>query len=196
MSTIENQITTILDQAESSLREVIAEAAKAGDYHSVDVARLAALEMDRLRKRVKGSPTDEKPQSPQPSTRHTGKRRSPKSAYPRFEVRNGTLIRIGWSKKNRREYTHKAPKTVFDQTIKAMAFLSQMGNGSVMAEQIIERVTSHSSEHVPSYQIYTVLGFLHDRDCIQKVGREGFRWPEQLEVNARKVWAQYEGATT
>ncbi len=192
MATIENQITTILDQAERSLQEVIAEAAKAADYHNVDVARMAALEMDRIRKRVKGPPTEEKPQGPQPSTRRTGKRRGPKSAYPKFAVRNGTLIRIGWSKKNKREYTHKAPKTVFDQTIKAMASLSQMGNGSVMAEEIIERVTSVSLEHIPSYQIYTVLGLLNDRDCIQKVGREEFRWPEQLEDNARKVWAQYE----
>lgn len=189
----ENQIITILDQAERNLREVIAEAATEGDYHSVDVARLAALEMDRLRKRVKGTPPEEESQVPQPSTRTTKKRRSLKSAYPRFEVRNGTLMRIGWSKKKKREYTHKAPKTVFEQTIIAMVALSQIGNGLVTAEEIIERVTNHSSEHIPSYQIYTVLGLLQDRDCIQRVGREGYRWSEQLEDNSRKVWAEYEG---
>jgi len=43
-----DQITTILDQAERSLREAIAQAAKAGDYHKVDVARQYALEMERL----------------------------------------------------------------------------------------------------------------------------------------------------
>jgi len=51
MKTIEDRITTILDQAERSLQEVIAEAAKAGDYHKVDVARHYALETERLRKR-------------------------------------------------------------------------------------------------------------------------------------------------
>ena len=96
-------------------------------------------------------------------------------------------------RKKKREYTHKAPKTVFEQTIIAMASLSQMGNGLVTAEEIIERVTNHSSEHIPSYQIYTVLGLLQDRDCIQRVGREGYRWSEQSEDNLRKVWAEYEG---
>jgi len=51
MKVTEDQITTILDQAERSLREVIAQAAKAGDYHNVDVARQYALEMERLLKR-------------------------------------------------------------------------------------------------------------------------------------------------
>ncbi len=46
-----DRITTILDQAERSLREVIAQAAKAGDYHNVDVARQYALEMESLLKR-------------------------------------------------------------------------------------------------------------------------------------------------
>jgi len=191
MVDIANQIITILDQAERSLQEVIAEAAKAADYHNVDVARMAALEMDKLRKRVKGPPIVEKPQDSQPSQRLTGKRRSPKSAYPKFAVRNGTLSRIAWSKKKRGEYTHRAPKVVFDQTIKAMASLFQTGNGSVMAEHIIERVGSNSPEHVPSYQVYLVINLLSDSGCIQKVGREGYRWSEQLEDNARKVWAEF-----
>ena len=199
MVDIANQIITILNQAERSLQEVIAEAAKAADYHNVGIARLAALEMDKLSKRVKGPPIVEKPQDSQPSqlgtfvagNRLTGKRRSPKSAYPKFSVRNGTLSRIAWSKKKRGEYTHRAPKAVFDQTITAMASLFQTGNGSFMAEHIIERVASNSPEHVPSYQVYLVINLLSDSGCIQKVGREGYRWPEQLEDNARKVWAEF-----
>ena len=195
MFNFENQILTILDQAERNLRAVIAEAATAGDYHNVDVARLAALEMARLRKRVKGTTAEEESQALQSFARPTRERRSPKSTYPKFSVQNGILMRIGWSKKKEKEYTHKAPKTVFDQTIQAMASLSQMGNGSVMAEEIIERMTNHSSEHTPSYQLYTVLGLLQDCDCIQKIGREGYRWSEQLEDNAAKIWAEYEGKT-
>ena len=192
MENRENRVAAILDEAERNLREVIAEAAQAGDYHSVDVARGAALEMRRLREHLQGPPNLQKPQSSDTSQHFTRKRQNQKSTYPKFEVRNGTLIRVGWSKKKKREYTHKAPKAVFDQTIKAMASLPQMGNGSIMAEQLIERVESTSSEHIPSYQIYTVLGLLRDRDCIQKIGNEGYRWPEQLEDNARKIWAQYE----
>lgn len=180
-----------MDEAERNLREVIAEAAQAGDYHSVDVARGAALEMRRLREHLQGPPNVQNPQSSDTSQHFTSKRKGQKSAYPKFEVRNGTLIRVGWSKKNRREYTHKAPKTVFEQTIKAMASLGQTRNGTVMAEQIIEQLESTSSEHIPSYQVYTVLGLLRDRDCIQKIGNEGYRWPEQLEDNARKVWAEF-----
>jgi len=196
MENSDNRITTILDEAERNLREVIAEAAQAGDYHSVDVARVAALEIRNLRARVKSPPIAQEPQRSNTSPHVTSKRKGQKSAYPKFEVRNGTLIRVGWSKKNRREYTHKAPKTVFEQTIKAMASIGQTRNGAVMAEQIIEQLESTSSEHIPSYQVYTVLGLLRDRDCIQKIGNEGYRWSEGLEDSARKIWAQYEEATT
>ncbi len=48
MKVAEDKITMILDQAERSLREVIAQAANIGDYHNVDVARQYALEMERL----------------------------------------------------------------------------------------------------------------------------------------------------
>jgi len=51
MKVAEDKITMILDQAERSLREVIAQAANIGDYHNVDVARQYAMEAEKLLQR-------------------------------------------------------------------------------------------------------------------------------------------------
>jgi len=77
MKTIEDRITTILDQAERSLQEVIAEAAKAGDYHKVDVARHYALETERLRKRRVRSVSPESGRAESPSIRDSSKIEQP-----------------------------------------------------------------------------------------------------------------------
>jgi len=196
MQYTENKITTILNDAEHALREVIAEAGKAGDYHWVDVARLAALDMDKIRKRVKGPPIVKESQSSPMSQPSTGKRKSSKSDYPTFEIRNGLLIRTGWSNKKKREYRQRIPRITFDQTLEAMASLSHTGNGSVLAEHIIEGVESISQEHVPSYQIYAVLGLLRHVKCVQQ-GSEGYySWADQLEDSAKRAWAECEEATT
>jgi len=195
MKHIEDQITTILDEAERALREVIAEAAKAGDYRNVDVARLAALEMDKLRKRAKGPPiVKESESSPMPQ-RSTGNLKSPKSDYPKFEIRNEVLIRTGWSKKEKREYRQRIPRITFDQTLDAMVSLSRTGNGSVLAEQIIEGVERINQDHVPSYQVYAVLGLLRHGKCVQQGGDGYYSWADQLEDKAGTVWSEYEGAT-
>ena len=165
----EDRIIAILDKTERALQEEIAAAAHAGDYHSVDIVRVVALEMEKLRKRVKGPPIVKEPQLFTPE-RSAEKRKSPKSAYPKFAIRNGVLTRTGWSTKKKREYRQRIPRITFDQTLEAMASLSHTGNGSVLADQIIEGVERINQEHVPSYQVYAVLGLLRhaSRDACRR----------------------------
>ena len=195
MKPIDNRITTILKDAERDFREVIAEAAKESDYPNVDVARLMALEMDKLLKRVKGPPVVKEPESSPILQHSTKKRKVRKSDYPKFAIRNGVLTRTGWSPKRKREYRQRIPGITFDQTLKAKASLSQTGNGSVLAEQIIEGVERINQDHVPSYQVYAVLGLLRHGKCVQQGGDGYYSWADQLEDKAGTVWSEYEGAT-
>lgn len=193
---MENQIEKILGiltKTESDLRELIVEAAQAGDYRSVDTARAAAVNIHDLLTRIANPSSKLESKFASKASgrkKKSASRKGIKSKYPKFDVRNGTLIRIGWSKKQRREYTHKVPRFAFNQTVKGMVALAQSGAGPFMAEQIIEQVNSMEAETIPSYRVYVVLGLLRQTNCIKQVGREGYDIPVELVEKAENGWAK------
>lgn len=187
------KIISILAKCESDLREVIVEAAQEGDYRSVDIAKTAAVNVHNVKARVKNPAAKLETKPINDMSRHKRKKVSRKSSrlrYPKFEVKNETLIRIGWSKKERSEYTHKTPRAAFDRTVKAMAALAQSGAGPFMAEQIIEQLSQLESEAIPSYQVYVVIGMLRKRGHIKQVGREGYNIPTDITAKAENEWTE------
>jgi hypothetical protein len=185
------RIIGILSKAESDLREVIVEAAQEGDYRSVDMARTAAVNVNNIKVRIK-NPSSKGQAKGVSGVAHRKRkglsRKGGKSGYPKFDVKNDTLIRMGWSRKERSKYTHKTPRVVFDRTVEAMAALARSEGGPFMAEQIIEQVNHMESETVPSYQVYVVIGLLRKRECIKQVGREGYDIPTDVAAKAEKEW--------
>lgn len=190
MDNLKEKIEAVLTKAENELQEVIVEAAKAGDYRGVDAGRAAAVEIKNLKIRIL-KPSSKSELKKETGTRHkknvTTKRYS-RSKYPKFQVKNGALVRIGWSKKEKREYTHKVSKKVFDQTVEEMYRLANGGAGPFTAEEIIEQVNNMESETIPSYQVYVVIGFLRAKKCIVQVGREGYNIPQDILDKARHTW--------
>ena len=187
------KIIEILTKTESDIQKVIIEAAQAGDYRSVDMARSAAVNIKNLRMQIinPASKIEKKSSQNKPhSKRKALSRKGTRSNYPTFKVKNDTLIRIGWSKKQRREYTHKAPRFVFDRTIKAMVILAQSGAGPFLAENIIEQANSNQSESIPSYQVYAVIGLLKQTNFIKQVGRDGYIIPQDLAKKAEEKWVE------
>lgn len=186
------EITGLLRRTEAELRQIIADAAKAGDYRTVDLAKTAAVGIQSLQSRItnpgvkvlqtKASKSEAKAKVKSMS------RRGRKSRYPRFQVKKDALIRIGWSKKERREYTHKAPKAVYDQTVRAMGDLARSAAGPFMAEQIIEHLNQIGPESIPSYQVYVVIGLLRETSCIKQRGREGYDVPTDIVPRAEREW--------
>lgn len=189
MNNLKERIEEVLTKAENELQEVIVEAAKEGDYRGVDAGRAAAVEICNLKARIlkpssKGELKSESNVSR--SKKKVATKRHGRGKYPKFEVKNDNLVRIGWSKKERREYTHKVSKRVFVKTVEEMGRLAQGGTGPFMAEKIIEQVNNAESETIPSYQIYVVIGFLRKLNCIKQIGREGYDIPTDLSTRAKK----------
>lgn len=187
------KIIEILTKTESDIQKVIIEAAQAGDYRSVDMARAAAVNIKNLRTQISNPASKAKIRPAKSGTRIEKKastKKRKKSDYPKFKVKNETLIRIGWSRKQRREYTHKAPRFVFEQTVKAMTALSQSGAGPFLAENILEQANSNESEAIPSYQIYVVIGLLKQTNCIKQVGRDGYIIPQDLVKKTEEKWVE------
>ena len=191
MRNLKERIEEVLTKAENELQEVIVEAAKAGDYRGVDTGRAAAVEICNIKARIlkPSSKGDLKSESNVSRTKkNVATKRHSRGKYPKFEVKNDTLVRIGWSKKERREYTHKVSKRVFVETVEVMGRLAQGGAGPFMAEKIIEQVNNAGSETIPSYQIYVVIGFLRKLNCIKQIGREGYDIPIDLAKNVESEW--------
>ena len=197
---IQTTIQKILVEADQRLRQAIADAATAGDLEGVDMARNAA---GRLRQMINGLDSSEdgpintsaqssagpgKASKPQPRMR-TKK----KSKYPKYEVRGEFLCRIGWSKKDRKEYEHKVARSVYEDTISVIETLAHDLSGPITADQIIRKVNKLSAEAVPNYQIYVVIGVLRDNRDISQMGRQGYNIPQKLRDKAVARWETLSG---
>src|SRR4051812_16484423 len=112
----------LLDGCEQSLRRLVAEAAAEGDYASVlritDWARalaalgaearsgqpVAAASGNGARAGADGAGSARATASPT-AVRRPGRSRG--EDYPKFFRRGDELVKVGWSKKERKEYSHR-----------------------------------------------------------------------------------------
>ena len=115
-------------------------------------------------------------------------RRSQPAGLPRFEVRNGSLYKIGWSKKQRSEYSHKVPRSAYDAIANSMTKLANEGAGPFTAEVVIEKLNVSTEDMIPAYQVYVVLAALRSLDAISQVGREGYDIPMDISEMAKDLW--------
>jgi hypothetical protein len=187
------KIDEILQNCETAVREIIAAAAQDGDYDTVGKGREVALRVSALRSGHGSSVHEQMRWHPSQiagplSGSGRGSRGSRSLEYPRFELVDDNLFRYGWSKREKREYSHKAPKSAFDRVVMAMTKIASANKGPHTAEAIIEEANEGSDDPVPNYQVYAVLGFLKAANAIEQQGREGYLVPDGFESRAQECW--------
>ena len=187
-----SKIRSILDEADQRLLELIAECATAGDLPGVDASRSVAGRIRSLRDSLENGegvslPLDLK-RSRQSRSSRQRKRFGKKPKFPRFELRNATLYRIGWSKKKNEQYEHRVPYDTVKNIVNAMVSLGQSGPGPFTVEQIARRSDQTSGISVPNYQVYVVIGWLRTHDLIEQVGRDGYQMPGNLGGDVEALW--------
>jgi hypothetical protein len=82
------------------------------------------------------------------------------------------LIKIGYSKTDRRTYEHRSPKELLDRLVGVVANLGSNGRRFI-TEQLILPQDARLAD-VPSYQVYLCLAFLVLNGLVQKHGRSGY----------------------
>lgn len=165
----------VLADAEKSLRELMQQELKAHRYS--ELAELAGL-ANSLAKLAgdTGNGAAPKPAakaSPRPVARPATKNKAkPKNAYPRFERDGEKLIKIGWSKKAREEYEHRAPR------LAVLAFAEHIGRVTFKGKKFLVEdllpVCDAIGEEIPSYQVYLTLAWLRQIGVVEKNGRDGY----------------------
>ncbi len=178
-------------RAEKELRNLVSEAAAAGDYGSVvaiaswakQLTAIAASDAsprvgDTASLSVLGVARDR----PSAAARVTGK------SYPRFFRDSDRLVRVAWSRAGKAEYTHKAPHQVL--TALGAAISVAGAKGRVFSMEEILPLTSHDGAEIPPYQAYVALSLLKQAGLVDQHGRKGYSLtqPDNLGRTLESVW--------
>ena len=172
----------IIAEAEAGIRQLIEQAMREQRYADVaEVARLA----DALARVCATQIEDREQRKPQlistgsrgDVTRRAARRGvAPprrKPAFPRFERDSDTLVKVGWSKKNRAAYQHRAPK----ETVLAFlrhAVASVKPDKVFSVEDLMPVPDFGQGGEVPAYRVYLALAWLRHVHVIKKMGRNGY----------------------
>jgi len=176
-----------LHEVESTLANLAGEASSAKDYEAASAVLHLAMEVrdlaaqasrldtsgigqDRNRRRAA---TGRCTRSPKGTTsRRTSSVRRRKSGYPRFRREGDVLVKIGWSKAEKDEYQHKAPKLVLEVLVHKLAAVAV--DGSIVTMEEILPLRDSDGTELPAYQAYVCLAWLKSIGGVKQHGRQGY----------------------
>lgn len=93
--------------------------------------------------------------------------------FPKFETERDRLIKIGWSKKDKIPYEHRAAKDL----VRAVSLhLAESPNKYLFKMDDLLPIELDDGSEVPSYQAYLVLAWLRHIGLIDKQGKDGYQW--------------------
>ena len=117
------------------------------------------------------------------------KRTPTKGEYPKFFRRGEQFVKIGWSKKERSEYEHKAPRRAVDALTAAISRRS--ANGKLFTvDDLLPLKDPQDGGELPEYQVYVALAWLRTVGLVEQRGRAGYRVgsPATLGASVREAW--------
>lgn len=187
------QARALVAATEAKVRDLIEAAAREAQYDELSELVAIAQALKRLggaSTAISNSPSRaSSAAAQQPLAVAEPRSPGPKSGkdFPRFERDGDRLVKLGWSKRDRTVYEHKASKDV----VEAVAFaLAQFPRERAFRMEEALPVQLPDGTEVPSYQPYLVLAWLRDRGAVEKIGKDGYRWTierfEQSDFQA--VW--------
>ena len=112
----------------------------------------------------------------------------PSGPYPRFAKHGDRLVKVGWSRKERQEYEHRAHSKVLWVFAGAVRDRPQATDSFTM-EDVLPLVYEGGKE-IPSYQAYLALAWLRSVEAITKDGRDGYRadLSKLSDENLKALW--------
>lgn len=175
----------LIRRCESELRALVAKAADDGDYAAVIEITAWAKQLAELATQGSAILSIVNPAQ----SRVAGRKSTKRSLYPKFGRSSNELVKIGWSKKAKREYRHRVSKTIVDLLVKS---LSKVGKGGQMfgIADCLPLIDPQAQSEVPEYQIYVAVAWLRAGDLIEQYGRKGYSIPkpDNLSAAADSAW--------
>ena|ERR1700680_3817599 len=181
----------VLEGAERGLRDLLAAAAGAGDYDAVALLTSWARALANMRAPIVASPASREEDQQPARSQNTRKKRAREKThdYPRFFRRGDELVKIGWSKRDRKEYVHRTPKEVLNLVVDAVMKIGSLSK-VFPAESIFSHIEKRG-ESVPAYQVYVSLAWLRGENLIEQHGRQGYSMTtDALKPVSQARWEQ------
>ncbi len=169
-----NDANAVLRECEAKLRALVAEAATDGDYAAVQ--RLADLARAVAGLVAETAPAAEPPKSAAPDVRAV--KPAPRPAkragdvFPQFYRRGDDLIKVGWSKKVRRKYQHRAPRPVVELTAEAIRRVGA-GGRPFTGDSLLPVKNPADGTDLPAYQVYVALAWMKQLGLVNAIGQRG-----------------------
>ena len=154
----------ILTACEAELRALVAQAAKSGNYDAVDQVTSWARSISAL----SGSAVPA-------IAPNSHRQKIPAATYPRFGRRGDVLVKIGWSKREKAEYEHKAPLT--SVVFVANIVKKKGADGRIFQVSTLLPCEDADGTTIPDYQVYLVIAWWKLLGLIEQHGRQGYSIP-------------------
>jgi|SRR5262245_11855883 len=199
--TLLSQASEVIRKAEVELRQLLLRTAEQGDYEAARMLAEWGRQLKQMAERsgsvvqeprsmelVNGPrPSQAKPDGFAPTTRNytidrkgdskqstrAKKAKGRRDQYPKFLRDGEELLKIGWSKREKKVYRHKAPQRVVLLVSQALQQAGQHGDRFMM-EQILPIRDPENDADVPTYQAYLSLAWLRKENLIVQHGRQGY----------------------
>ena len=188
----------LLEDCEKGLQRLVSTAASEGDYGAVIKLTSWARVLGGLVEDAKAelAPAKQIPGGSQASpqrtiTGRTGSDSLPSKGsqkarlagrYPKFFRTSGELMKIGWSKRERAEYHHKAPHSVLMQLVSKLTVVGS--GGTIFTADDVFPLGADEGSPVPNYQSYLCLAWLRHEGLVQAHGRQGYSVVNGESLNA------------
>lgn len=184
----------LLQETEAKLRGLVSEAATSGDYASVvQIASWARILSELLNRKSPERVSSAVPVSNSSRIGAKGPKQISLSkrgqrSYPLFFRQGDHVIRIAWSKRERKEYRHKAAYAILKVLAKSMA--ERGADGRVFATEQFLPVRDAQDSEVPNYQAYVGISLFKQAGLIDQHGRQGYSIPRLAEFKdaVEAVW--------
>ena len=100
-------------------------------------------------------------------------------------------MKIGWSKKNASEYTHKAPLEVVEAFCNTLKEALGTGTSDSFVMEDLLPLATPNAEDIPDYQTYLSLAWLRSLNVVKKDGRHSYKLvdPQWLDEGFDEAWS-------
>ena len=174
---------TLVRELEFKLRELIGQATTNGQYEEVSQLALLTNQVGSLlsssanssgatdgRSRNSGTPSGDKARQP----RSARKRVSSRAAdYPLFYRQGDSLVKVGWSRSTKSEYTHRVSKPGIDTLVKFLA--SRRSNQfPISVDTMVDALKNDEQSRILGYQVYVAVAWLKEEGWLAANGRHGY----------------------
>ena len=199
----------VLREAEAKLCDFVPDALAKGRYedagHLMELARTLSDARSpetnhgagkRARTRASGTQAGAtRPRKARPASRTRQAKRNAKgkgSAYPKFFREGDSLLKLGWSRKSKSAYEHRAPRDAVFAVAKRVAEVA-LTRSRFMVEDLGDVCIAQGEVPISGCQVYLCIAWFRRAGLVVQHGRRGYSLPvaaAKFPAKVKSAWQE------